>query len=215
MTPSENQGKVRLMIVEDHAAVRAGIRALLQGAPDVEVVGEADDGAQAVKMTDDCTPDLMLLDMELPTLRGDEVMRRVLKKHPRMQVLVLSSYDDLVYIKTMLADGARGYLLKEEAPALLVTAIRSIHSGGSSKWLGPKASRIAATPSDFEQQLSWRELAIVENLLEGWSKAEIAAQMNMSEAQLERHLRMLMSKFDAPSLETMLETARQRIPPGS
>lgn len=215
MEPSAAPGKIRVLLVEDHAAVRAGIRGLLRKAADMELVGEAADGPQAVELVDQCSPDLMLLDMELPTLRGDEVMRQVLKKAPHVRVLVLSSYDDLVYIKTMLADGARGYLLKDEAPELLLTAIRSIHSQDGTKWLSPRVSQIASAPSEFEQELSWRELTIVENLLAGWSAAEIAAQLDLTEQQLDKHLQMLMRKFDVSSVDALLEIARRMIPPGS
>lgn len=215
MSLSEAKSKIRLLVVEDHAAVRAGIRALLEEAGDIEVVGEAVDGGQAVALVDRYAPDFILLDMELPVLRGDEVMRVVLNAHPGTRVLVLSAYNDSSYIRGMLAQGARGYLLKEEAPFLLLTAIRSIDGQASGGWLSPKTAQMAGIPSSFEQPLSRRELAIAQHLVQGWSRAETAAAMHLSEQQLGDYLRLLMQKFEAPSLEVLVEIARRMLPPGS
>jgi DNA-binding NarL/FixJ family response regulator len=212
MEPLEATGRIRLLIVEDHTAVRAGIRTLLKAAADIEVVGEAADGAQAVDLANQYAPDFILLDMELPILRGDEVLRRVLQRRPDVRVLVLSSYDDPSYIKAMLASGARGYLLKEEAPSLLLTAIRSIDAQSAGAWLSPRISQSVVLPA-FEQALSWRELAILEYLLEGQSRAEIASALNLSNEQLERHVQLLMQKFEATSLNALLEIARRLLPP--
>jgi DNA-binding NarL/FixJ family response regulator len=205
---------IRLLIVEDHPIVRAGIRALLKGAKDIDVVAEAADGAQAVDLADQIAPDFILLDMELPILRGDAVMHRVLKKRPEVRVLVLSSYDDPSYIKGMLAGGARGYLLKEEAPSLLLTAIRSIEAQEAGAWLSPKISRVVVMPS-FEQALSWRELAILEYLVDGETNADIAPMINLSDEQLQQHVGVLMQKFEAASLTELVDTARRMLPPPS
>ncbi len=137
----DTQSRIRLLIVEDHASVRAGIRALLLAAADVEVVGEAADGGQAVEMVTQNPPDFILLDMELPVMGGVEVLRRVLQEFPMIQVLVLSGYDDLAYIEGTLAEGAKGYLLKDEAPALLVEAIHKIHDMHSGRWLSPEIEK--------------------------------------------------------------------------
>lgn len=215
MEPSEPRRTIRLLIVEDHPAVRARIRRLLQGAPEIQIVGEAADGAQAVELTNQQAPDFILLDMELPVLRGDAVMREVLKTHPDVRVLVLSSYDDQAYIEGMLAGGARGYLLKDEAPALLLKAIRSIDAQSSGEWLSPRVSQVATLPSSFEQALSWRELAIVQRLVEGESQPEIAAALNLREEQLKEHLVLLMQKLGATSPEALLEIGRRMFPPES
>ncbi len=214
MEPSGPKRKIRLLIVEDHPAMRASIRDLLQTAEDIQIVGEAADGAQAVELTNQHAPDFILLDMELPILRGDAVMREVLKTHPDVRVLVLSSYNDRAYIEGMLAGGARGYLLKEEAPALLLEAIRSIDAQSAGEWLSPQVSQIAVLPPSFERTLSWRELAIVERLLEGESQPDIASALNLTEGQLDERLHLLMQKLEATSVEALIEIARRMIPPG-
>ncbi len=205
--------KIRLLIVEDHPTVRARIRALLRAAEEIEIVGEAGDGAQAVAMCDLYQPDFMLLDMELPILRGDGVLHRVLQSHPGLRVLVLSSHNDREYIKAMLAGGALGYVLKEEAPAHLLQAIRLVMTGKT--WISPRVAETIIPGSPFEQALSWRELAILQRLLEGESLEQVAAATNLTEPQVEDHLSLLMLKFEAPSREALLEIARKMLPPAS
>jgi DNA-binding NarL/FixJ family response regulator len=208
MTTSGGERRIRLLIVEDHAAVRAGIRALLEKAEDIEVVGEAIDGGQAVEMANQHLPDFILLDMELPVLRGDEVMRRTLSSHPEVRILVLSSYNDPEYIKGMLAGGARGYLLKEDAPSFLLAAIRSIHADSVEAWLSPKIAESTAFSSSLGQELSWRELAILQHLSEGLSRTEIATALDLTLEQIDKHLRVLMRKFDATSVSALVSMAR-------
>ncbi len=133
----DTKSKIRLLIVDDHARVRAGIRVLLHAAADVEVVGEAADGGQAVEMVAQNPPDFILLDMELPVMGGIEVLHQVLQKFPMIQVLVLSAYDDPACIQGTLEEGAKGYLLKDEAPGLLVEAVHKIHEMSSGIWLSP------------------------------------------------------------------------------
>ena len=202
---------IRLLIVEDHPTVRAGIRGLLQAAEEIEVVGEAADGLEAVQMADQFQPDFMLLDMELPLLRGDGVLRRVLQAHPEMRVLVLSSHNDREYIKSMLAGGALGYVLKEEAPAHLLQAIRRVMQG--SVWLSPRVAEMIIPASPFEQELTWRELAILQHLVEGKSQEDVAMAMHFTERQVQEYLGLLMMKFEAPSLEALVEVARKMLPP--
>ncbi len=202
--------KIRLLIVEDHPTVRSGIRGLLQSAGDIEVVGEAEDGGQAIEMAQEFAPDFMLLDMELPTMRGDAVLGQVLQNHPDMRVLVLSSHNDREYIKSMLAGGAMGYVLKEEAPGFLLQAIRHVDAG--TVWISPRVADTIIPASPLEQALSWRELAILERLLEGQSRVEVAAALEISEAQVREHLALLMQKFEVPSVEALLEIAHRMLP---
>jgi DNA-binding NarL/FixJ family response regulator len=215
MESSEPKRKIRLLIVEDHPEVRAGIRGLLQAAEDIEIVAEASNGAQAVELANQYAPDFILLDMELPIMRGDAVMRAVLKTQPGVRVLVVSSYNDREYIRDMLAQGARGYLLKEEAPSYLLQAIRSIDTESTGAWLSPQVSQMAALPASFEQRLSWRELAILEQLVDARSEAEIASELNLTREQLAEYLTLLMHKLGATSPEALIEIGRRMLPPGS
>lgn len=200
--------KIRLLIVEDHPTVRSGIRVLLREAAEIEVVGEAGDGGQALELAAQLLPDLILLDLELPVLRGDAVMRRVRQAHPGMGVLVLSSHNDPEYVRSMVAGGALGYLLKEDAPDSLVKAIRGVMADRTHAWLSPRVEQKELPPQLLEQTLTWREIAILEHLVGGLATREMAEAMGLTEKQVNAHLRILMQKFEAGSLEMLVEAAR-------
>jgi DNA-binding NarL/FixJ family response regulator len=131
---------IHVVIIDDHIGVRLGLRNILERNAGFRIVGEGGNGWEAIKMVDDQNPDIVLLDVELPFLRGDEVMKRIRLKHPGMKVLAVSSYDDRAYIQAMLDNGASGYLLKEDAPELLVEAVRGILRGNKT-WLSPRIER--------------------------------------------------------------------------
>lgn len=131
---------IRVVIVDDHAGVRAGIRKLLLAAQDIIVVGEGANGQEAIQLAETKKPDVMLLDVELPILRGDEVVRRIQSSHPAVKVLAVSSYNDRQYIQGMLENGASGYIIKDEAPDLLLEAIYSVFASDQ-RWLSPLASK--------------------------------------------------------------------------
>jgi DNA-binding NarL/FixJ family response regulator len=130
----------RVLIAEDHPAVRAGIRSLLETASDIVIVGEAGNGRDALRLAREICPDILLLDIEMPGLTGVEVSRRLQAIDSPVRILVLSAYDDREYIHGMLASGAAGYLTKEEAPELLLEAVRRI-SQGEEGWLSRGAAR--------------------------------------------------------------------------
>ena len=122
--------QIKVVIVDDYPGVRAGIRNLLQTAKDIVVVGEGANGEQAIELALTKNPDIMLLDVELPDLRGDIVTRRIHEKQPGMKILAVSSYSDRQVIHGMLETGAVGYITKDEAPSLLLDAIRNIIQDG-------------------------------------------------------------------------------------
>src|SRR5512138_314526 len=127
----------RVVIAEDNELVRKGIRRLLNKASDIAVVGEAKDGMEAMHLVDKLAPDLLLLDVEMPRLSGIEVARRLNKNNSGTRVLVLSAYDDQEYIQEMLANGASGYLIKDEAPQRIVEAVRGV-ALGETGWVSPQ-----------------------------------------------------------------------------
>ncbi len=202
------QGRIRLLIVEAHPLIRAGIRRLLAPAPDIAIVGEAADSEAALDLFQRHSPDFIILDVELPVPGGDEVLPEMLHVRPRVRVLILSSDSDPWYVQDLLAQGARGCLLKEEAPALLLAAIRSIDREPVGSWLSLGAAKAAALPAAPEQDLSARERAILESLAAGRSESDIASTLQIPPEHLADYLQLLAMKFSARSLQDLVEIAR-------
>ena len=199
---------IKALIVDDHSGVRAGIKNLLTSAKDIRVVGEGENGAEAIELVATKNSDILLLDMELPDLRGDLVMRKIHDMHPDMKVLAVSSYSDRDYILGMMENGAAGYITKDEAPALLLEAIRSIIRENKS-WFSPQAIK-NSTPTSLEQQtLTKREIQILEQLVRDRSADEIAASLGISKTQVESFLKLLMRKYEAESLILLKNIARR------
>jgi len=194
--------QIRVVIVDDYSGVRAGIKHLLQTAKDIVVVGEGANGVEAIELALTKDPDIMLLDVELPDLRGDVVTRRIHEKQPMMKILALSSYSDRQFIHGMLETGAVGYITKDEAPALLLEAVRSIvHTGGS--WLSPRAVRNTRLAPIEEQMLSRREVDILEQLILDRSDREISDFLGTDEKHVRSYVKLLMKKFEAESLTSL------------
>jgi DNA-binding NarL/FixJ family response regulator len=200
--------QIRVVIVDDYPGVRAGIRNLLQAAKDVVVIGEGASGAEAIELALTKNPDIMLLDVELPDLRGDIVADLIHEKKPGMKILAVSSYSDRQYINVMLAKGAVGYITKDEAPSLLLDAIRSImYTGGG--WLSPRAAKNTRLAPIEEQMLSRREVDILEQLVLDRSDREIAGFLGTDEKHIKNYVRLLMKKFEAESLTSLKQIAQR------
>ena len=200
--------QIKVLIVDDHAGVRTGIKNLLQTAKDMVVVGEGGNGAEAIELVASREPDILLLDIELPDQRGDIVMRRIHDLQPDMKVLAVSSYSDRDYILGMLENGASGYITKDEAPMMLLDAIRSIIRNGKS-WFSPRALTQSGIPSVEEQTLTKREVEILEQLVLDQSTAEIAGFLNMNVEQVDKYLKLLMRKFETESLASLKHIAQR------
>jgi len=199
---------IRVLIVDDHSGVRRGIRNLLQSANDMIVVGEGGNGAEAIELATTRNPDILLLDIELPDQRGDAVMRHIHNVQPDMKVLAVSSYSDRDYILGMLENGAAGYITKDEAPMMLLDAIRSIINKGKS-WFSPRAIKNSGLPSIEEQTLTKREVEILQQLILDRPTGDIAAFLNMSAEQVEKYLKLLMRKFETDSLISLKHIANR------
>lgn len=200
--------QIRVVIVDDYPGVRAGIRNLLQSAHDIIVVGEGANGREAIELASTRNPDLVLLDVELPDLRGDVVTHRIHEVQPEVKILAVSSYTDREYIHGMLETGAVGYITKDEAPAMLVEAIRSIVRTDAN-WLSPRAIKNTSLAPLEEQMLSGREVDILEQLVLNRSDREIAEFLDTEEGQVRSYLRLLMKKFEADSILSLKEIARR------
>jgi DNA-binding NarL/FixJ family response regulator len=201
--------QIKVVIVDDHPGVRTGIKNLLKTAKDMVVVGEGGNGAEAIALVASKDPDILLLDIELPDQRGDMVMRRIHDVQPDMKVLAVSSYSDRDYILGMLENGASGYITKDEAPMMLLDAIRSIINDGKS-WFSPRALKQSGIPSVEEQTLTKREVEILEQLILDQSSQDIARYTHMNVEQVEKYLKLLMRKFETESL-TSLKRIAERI----
>jgi DNA-binding NarL/FixJ family response regulator len=201
--------QIKALIVDDHSGVRAGLRNLLTAAKDIKVVGEGGNGAEAIELVATKNPDILLLDIELPDQRGDIVMRKIHDMQPDLKVIAVSSYSDRDYILGMMENGAAGYITKDEAPTMLLEAIRSIINKNEN-WFSPQAVKIS-TPTSLEQQtLTKREIQILEQLVRDRSADEIAASLGISKTQVENYLKLLMKKYETDSL-VLLKNIAQRV----
>ena len=200
--------RIKVLIVDDHSGVRTGIKNLLRTADDMIVVGEGTNGADAIELVATRDPDILLLDIELPDQRGDIVMRRIHETQPDMKVLAVSSYSDRDYILGMLENGASGYITKDEAPMMLLEAIRSIVRTGG-RWFSPRVLRQSGIPSVEEQTLTKRESEILERLVLDHSPEDIAGFLNMTVDQVGKYLKLLMNKFETESITTLKHIAER------
>jgi len=142
---------IRVILADDHPVMRMGIRNLLSRSPDINVIAEAGNGIEALKLVDELNPDVLVLDMEMPVMDGVEVARRLRTAHSPVKVLVLSAYNDRQYILSVLEQGAAGYLTKDEAPDTIVEAVRSV-AREEKGWISRKASaRISDTKDDGDK----------------------------------------------------------------
>ena len=133
------QPVTRVVLADDNEIIREGIRKLLKKAQDIQVVGEARDGLEALRMVKEVAPDVLLLDVEMPRMNGIEVARQLKKEQVKTRILVLSAYGDREYIKEMLANGAAGYLLKDEAPERIIEAVHGV-AKGETGWVSPQTA---------------------------------------------------------------------------
>ncbi len=193
--------KISLLITDDHALVRQGIRAFLELQPDITVIGEADSGEAAVRMAAELVPDVVLMDLVMPGIGGVEATRQVKQVSPHSQIIVLTSYHEDEYIFPALRAGALSYVLKDVGPDELADTVRKAARGESV--LHPRiASRVVQelrgtrrdTPNLFTD-LSDRELEVLRLIADGLSNAEIASKLVISEKTVKGHVSNILSKL--------------------
>jgi DNA-binding NarL/FixJ family response regulator len=195
---------ISVLLVDDHAVVRQGLRALLAAEDDIEVVGEAANGREAVRLAKQTSPELILMDVAMPLLNGFEATRQILKAIPATKVLVLSSYRDDDYVQRMLQAGAGGYLLKETAATDLLRAIRQVHQG--KRFFSPSIARrfgegigsgaAPRPPTAPAREPTPREAEVVQLIAEGLSNKQIAAELRVSIKTVEKHRQGVMDKLN-------------------
>jgi DNA-binding NarL/FixJ family response regulator len=194
---------IRVCLVEDQTLVREGIRSLLALAPDIEVVAEASDGAQALDVVPAAKPDVVLLDLRLPGISGLEVLRRLTPEGRLPPTIILTTFDDPELILQGLDAGARGYLLKDVTLERLVEAIRTVAAGGNSvaPAADPRVERaVSSKPAGFEtleppDPLTGREIEVLRMLSGGYSNREIAGALRLAEGTVKNHVSSILSKL--------------------
>jgi DNA-binding NarL/FixJ family response regulator len=196
--------KIRVIIAEDHAVVREGTRQLLEQEPDIEIVGEAANGAEAVALVEGTSPDVAIVDISMPVMSGIEATERIKAVKPSTAVLILTAYDDDQYVFALLAAGAAGYLLKDVPSAEVVRAVRSVHGG--EPVLHPAIARkvLARFASEGHREepsrddralLTEREREILRLAACGMSNARIADDLSVSARTVQAHLTHIFDKL--------------------
>jgi|SRR5664280_191191 len=203
----EKNKSIRILVADDHYIVRIGLVALMNTEPDMEVVAEAADGAQAIEMFEKFQPDLVLMDSRMPLKNGLEAICEIRRKNPGARVLMLTAYDGDQEIALALAAGAQGYVLKNSTGDKLIPAVRAV--AGGQKWL-PKeiAGRLAARKS-FEQ-LTPREVQVLTQMAKGRANKEIADILNITEYTAKDHLKSILAKLRASDRTEAVTVAIQR-----
>ncbi len=206
--------KIRILLVDDHAVLRDGVRALLETHDDIEIVGEASEGKEAIEKTRELSPDVVIMDIAMAGMDGLEATRRITKKHPAVKVLVLTQYDNREYIISAIKAGAAGYVPKRALGADLVSAIRTVCKGES--FLYPSAA--AALINDYLHQveeepydrLTAREREILKLIADGHTSREIAEMLYLSLKTVLGHRTKIMDKLDIHNRTELIKYAMRK-----
>ena len=207
---------IRIILVDDHEIVRAGLRMLLQAQTDIEIVGEAENGQQAMQLCHEKKPDVVIMDITMPLLNGIEATRLIKKAYPRTKVIILSMHSHNRFISELLTLGASGYLLKDSCGSDIITAIHAARSGDT--YLSPSISRrlvedyvsLKRTTSSREElygKLSNREREVFQMIAEGRSTKEIADILCVSMSTIKTHRSNIMEKLQMENLSQLVHFA--------
>jgi len=199
--------RIRVLLAEDHTLVRKGLRALLDEADEITVIAEASDGREAISKVEERNPDVILMDISMPSLSGLEATRQICEQIPDAKILILTVHSSAEYILQALRAGASGYLLKEAAPTELIRAIKVVHQGDS--FLSPTISR--SVIQDYVEKtemlevesrydsLTNREREVLQLTAEGYSIKDIATHLSISDKTVRTHRKNLINKLDIHS----------------
>jgi two-component system invasion response regulator UvrY len=190
--------RIAVMLVDDHAVVRMGFRLLIEAAPDMRVVAEAESGEDAVRSIEEARADVVILDISMPGIGGLEAVHRILARAPQARILVLSAHEDAMHARRVLKAGAAGYLTKRSAAEALIEAIREVFQGRS--FLEPQIARqleLQQATADPLERLSEKEFKVFLALAGGQSVQDIAAVMSLSPSTVGTHLYNIKQKLGA------------------
>jgi DNA-binding NarL/FixJ family response regulator len=194
--------RITVLLAEDHRLVREGFRSLLEQEHDIEVVGEAASGRQAVELTRELRPAVVVMDIAMPLLNGLEATRQIRKSFPATKVLILSAHRDDAYVEQVASLGAAGFLLKQTSSEILAKAIRAVQKG--STFFSPEVARqvncrglkARSTAKKRKNRLSSREIEVLQLIAEGKPNKQVAAELGVSFKTVDKHRQNLMSKLD-------------------
>ena len=201
--------KIRVVLADDHPVVLAGMKALIQASPDIEVAGESNDGHAALRALNALSPDIAIIDISMPEMGGITLASRIAQDHAATKVLVLTAQEDRAYVQQLLGAGARGYVLKRSAADELLRAIRTVHAGGV--YIDPAiadkmvAQKSAASPQSQGVALSEREEEVLKLAAQGWTNREAAEKLGISVKTVETYKSRAAEKLD---LRTRAEIVR-------
>jgi len=207
--------KIKILLVDDHAIMRDGIKALLSIHDDIEIVGEASEGKEAIEMAQGLMPDVVVMDIGMPGMDGLEATRRLTKRNPRIKVIILTQHDNKEYIFSTIKAGAAGYVPKKALGSELVSAIRAVCRGDS--FLYPSAARVLI--EDYRQQaekgspydsLTGREREILKLIAEGHTSREIADALFISLKTVHGHRTKIMEKLDLHNRTELIKYAMRK-----
>ncbi len=206
---------IRVVLADDHTLVREGIRAILEKAKDIEVVGEASDGQEALELTENLLPDVLLVDIAMPRLSGIETIHRLKRMRSKTRAVVLSDYSDETIVRQALQAGARAYLIKRSVSEELLLAIRAASQGYG--YLSPEVldyilDDFLSTSAKKQRnssidRLTSREHEVLQLIADGFTNTEIAEKMGVSKKTIEKHRTRLMAKLDVHDLAGLLRLA--------
>jgi len=210
--------KIRILLADDHTILRAGLRMMLNAQPDMEVIGEAQDGKQAINATIHLQPDIVLMDITMPDMNGIEATRQIKRIAPEVKVLVLTMHENDEYVFQALRAGASGYILKEAADTELITALHVLQSGQF--YLSPSAQSVivgdylqrvhTGEEKDSYNSLTEREKEILKLVAEGYTNNQIAERLVISPKTVDTHRTHVMDKLNLHSRAELVKYAMRR-----